>query len=234
MKTNKNKSALKHHNEPHKSRIISFHRFKIIAAVLPGTVLTSVKCLRLDWEGGCESVFQNGGTHLFSKHYHNNSSTTLLTVAVYPHDGISVWPLVLNTLRPRQNGRHFPDDIFKWISLNENVWISIKISLKFVPRGPISNIPSLVQIMAWCRPGDKPLSEAMMVSLPTHICVARPQWVNEIDVTRSRYHNLASGPYHVQVSILKILSKITLTLWFKFQHQYFPVVLVISWWWLGV
>ena len=31
-----------------------------------------------------------------------------------------------------RNGRHFPDDIFKCISLNENVWISIKISLKFV------------------------------------------------------------------------------------------------------
>ena len=69
----------------------------------------------------------------------------------------------LNTLRPRRNGRHFPDGIFRWIFLNENVWISINISLKFVPRGPISNIPSLVQVMAWRRPGDKPLSEPMMV-----------------------------------------------------------------------
>ena len=85
----------------------------------------------------------------------------------------------LNTLRPRQNGRHFADDIFKCIFFNENVWIPIKISLKFVPKGPINNIPSLVQIMAWRRPGDKPLSEPMMVSLLTHICVTRPQWVNE-------------------------------------------------------
>ena len=85
-----------------------------------------------------------------------------------------------NTLRPRQNGRHFPDAIFKWIFLNENVWISIKKkSLKFVSRGPISNIPALVQIMAWHRPGDKPLSEPMMVKLLTHICVTRPQWVND-------------------------------------------------------
>ena len=68
-------------------------------------------------------------------------------------------------------------DIFKCIFLNENVWISIKISLKFVPKGPINNIPSLVQIMAWRCPGNKPLSEAMMVYLPTHICVTRPQWV---------------------------------------------------------
>ena len=84
----------------------------------------------------------------------------------------------VNTLRPRQNGRHFPDDIFKCIFLNENVSIAIKILLKFVPKGPINNIPALVQIMAWRRPGDKPLSEPMMVSLPTHICVTRPQWVN--------------------------------------------------------
>ena len=85
-----------------------------------------------------------------------------------------------NTLRPRQNGRHFPDDIFKWIFLNESAWISIHISLKFVPRGPINNIPTLVQVMAWCRPGDKPLSEPMMVRLPTHICVILPQWVKLI------------------------------------------------------
>ena len=84
----------------------------------------------------------------------------------------------VNTLRPRQYGRHFADDIFKSIFLNENVWIPFKISLKFVPKGRINNIPALVQVMAWCRPGDKPLSEPMMVSLPTHICVTRPQWVN--------------------------------------------------------
>ena len=85
--------------------------------------------------------------------------------------------VVFNTLRPRQHGRHFADDTLKRIFMNENVIISIKISLKFVPKGPINTIPALVQIMAWCRPGDKPLSEAMMVSLLTHICITRPQWV---------------------------------------------------------
>ena len=55
--------------------------------------------------------------------------------------------------------QHFQIDFLEWI-----LWISIKMSLKFVPRGPIINIPALVQIMAWRRPGDKPLSEPMMVS----------------------------------------------------------------------
>ena len=87
---------------------------------------------------------------------------------------VCVW---VNTLRPRQNGPHFPDDIIKCIFLNENARISLKISLKFVPKVRINNIPALVQIMAWRRPGDKPLSEPMIVSLLTHICVTRPQWV---------------------------------------------------------
>ena len=84
----------------------------------------------------------------------------------------------LNTLRPRQNGRYFADDIFKGIFFNENARISLKISLKFVPKVRINNILALVQIMAWRRPGDKPLSEPMLFSLLTHICVSRPQWVN--------------------------------------------------------
>ena len=72
-------------------------------------------------------------------------------------------------LRPRQNGHHFTDNTFKCIFVKENVRISIKISLKFVPKSRIDNIPALFQIMAWRRPGDKPLSEAMMVSLLTHM-----------------------------------------------------------------
>ena len=48
--------------------------------------------------------------------------------------------------------------------------------MKFVPKGPINNIPALVQIMTWRRSGGKPVSEPMLVSLPMHICVTRPQW----------------------------------------------------------
>ena len=84
---------------------------------------------------------------------------------------------LVNTLGLRQNGRHFTVDVLKCIFLNENVWIPINISLKFVPQGPINNIPALVQITAWRRPDDKPLSGPMMVRLPTHICATRPQWV---------------------------------------------------------
>ena len=82
--------------------------------------------------------------------------------------------IVLNILRLRRNRCHYADDICKCIFLNENMWISIKISLTFVPKGPINNIPALHQIMAWRWPGNKPLSEPMMVRLLTHMCVTRP------------------------------------------------------------
>ena len=108
------------------------------------------------------------------------------------------------TVRPRRNEQHFAGDIFKRIFFNENVWISIKkISLKFVPKGPINNIPALVQIMAWRRSGDKPLSEPMMVSLPTHICVTRHQWVIIYDVhydERTMNDNSVHGALSTEMS----------------------------------
>ena len=95
----------------------------------------------------------------------------------------------INTLRPRQNGRHFPDDIFKCISFNENIWISIKISLK----GPINKNPALVQRVAWRRPGDKPLSGPVMaIRLWTQICVTRPQWVKS-DMINTPFSEILSS-----------------------------------------
>ena len=82
----------------------------------------------------------------------------------------------INTFRTRQDGRHFAN-IFECIFLNEDISISINISLTFVPEEQINNFPALVQIMAWWWPGDKPLSEPMMVNLLTHACLTRPQWV---------------------------------------------------------
>ena len=93
---------------------------------------------------------------------------------------------LLNTLRPRQNGRHFADDIFKCIFLNGNIWISIKSSLKFVPKGPINNIAALVHIMACRRPDDNPLSELFLfiyfIKKPK-IGEIHVQYMNNINIT---------------------------------------------------
>ena len=70
--------------------------------------------------------------------------------------------LVINSSPPGQNGCHFADVMFKRIFLNENIRISNKISLKCDLWGLIDNMSALVKIIAWCRPGNKPLSEPML------------------------------------------------------------------------
>ena len=109
-----------------------------------------------------------------------------------------------NTSRRSQNGRHFADDIFKGIFLNENIWIPIKISLKFVPKGPVDNIPAWVQIMAWRRSGDKPLYEPMMVCSLTHICVTRPQYRWD---SFCHYNNIVKKQFRLNMLNAELTSK---------------------------
>ena len=111
----------------------------------------------------------------------------------------------INTLGPRQNGRPLEDDIFKCIFLNENVWIPLKMWLKFIPKGPINIIPALVQMMAWRRLGDKPLSEPKMTRISTHICVIRPQWVTSFDARDGDTPDFWSIQYLLMHWLLKLL-----------------------------
>ena len=111
----------------------------------------------------------------------------------------------INTLRQRQNYRHFADDNFKCIFFDENVWISLQIPLKFVYKVQINNIPALIQIMAWCRPGDSPLSEPMMVSLLTQMCVTRPRWLNSSKLGNASMFERA-GSWLVQVMVCLCLA----------------------------
>ena len=112
-----------------------------------------------------DSIFiQRGTCSIVDMHYHGLP----MLIGSQNCDG---WGLI-NTLRAIQDGCHFQDNISQCIFLNGNVWILIMTSLKFVPYGLINNIPALVPIMAWCQPGNKPLSEPMMVSLLIHISYA--------------------------------------------------------------
>ena len=130
--------------------------------------------------------------------YSGMATETLMKKLYKTHSGIvldTTWKTTIiclsymvNILRGTHNGQHFADDIFKRIFFNENVWISNKISLRFIHNGPIYNIAALVQIMAWRCPGDKPLSEPMLVSLPTHICVIRPQCVNSLAAMKCSFN----------------------------------------------
>ena len=75
----------------------------------------------------------------------------------------------VSTLRPIQNDRHFADDIFKCIFMNENFWISNRFSLKYVPYSLLDNKTVLVRVMAWRITFDKSLFEPMMAQLRFHI-----------------------------------------------------------------
>ena len=65
--------------------------------------------------------------HLLADLYRDSPTEEIIMRKILPR------PLII-TLRPWQDGHHFPDDIFKCIFLSENVWISLRTSLKFVLR----------------------------------------------------------------------------------------------------
>ena len=132
-------------------------------------------------------------------------------VEVTGHAAQAVITGTINTLRPRQNGRLFQDDISKCIFWNEITRISLQISLTFVPEVRINNIPALVQIMAWRRPGAKPLSEPMMVSLLTHTWVTRPQWVKLCPIIKSSHYNQFKGHVLINFSFQPIFKRVALT-----------------------
>ena len=73
-----------------------------------------------------------------------------------------IYSACVNSSPPGQTGRHFADDNFKCIFVKENNYIFIQISLKYAPTGQIDSNSVLVQVMAWCQTGDRPLSEPML------------------------------------------------------------------------
>ena len=135
---------------------------------------------------------------------------------ILPPFGLNWWltkyciSIKINIVRLRQNGSHFSNDIIKCIFLNENVWIMIKISLKFVPEGTINKIPALVPIMAWCQPGDKPLSEPMMVSTHTYMSLGFYELIPRLHPCVLFYQGsspcLAKLPLNFTGGLAKILS----------------------------
>ena len=76
---------------------------------------------------------------------------------------------------------------------------------------PINNIPALVQIMARRWTGDKPLSEPMMVSLLTHVCVIRPNTtVTPAKPTRNRPQTDKNHQIRGAIDLLSVLIRFCL------------------------
>ena len=89
----------------------------------------------------------------------------------------------MNTLSPGQDGHLFGGRHFQIKNSSmKSFYLDKKNSLKFITKCPINNIPPLVQIMAWRRPGDKPLSEPMMVTFTDAFmrhsaALSKPLWL---------------------------------------------------------
>ena len=116
-----------------------------------------------------------GNAHVPYRGWENLNKTVLQDLETLPNKtcylaaitGTFLLPY-LKTSKPRQNGRHFADSIFKCVFLSDNIWILINISLKFVPKAPINNILVLVQIMAW---------HWWKIFWHIHVYACRHQWV---------------------------------------------------------
>ena len=98
---------------------------------------------------------------------------------------LTCWPeLRAQLISPWTKWPHFAGDMFKRIFLNENIWNSYKISLKYVHWGLIDNMSALVQIMVRRRSGEKPLSEPMLAQFTdAYMYMHEGRWVKATKVT---------------------------------------------------
>ena len=115
------------------------------------------------WGVYCEDFGENWPCYNSTALYHHyvcshNAWLYRIMPVIYTVGHFVDASICINTLRPRQNGCHFKDDIL----LSENLHSLIPMHLNCILNGLIDNKLSLIQVMAWCRTGDKPLSESLM------------------------------------------------------------------------
>ena len=112
----------------------------------------------------------------------------------HSHDQIHIFSIkfclsfALNTLRPRQNGCHFADDIFKCILLNEIVlnfpkFYSHESNCQYGSIGSDNSLaPNRLQTEVGACSVPSHYLNQWWRRLPKHTCITRPQWVMVIHV----------------------------------------------------
>ena len=136
--------------------LVSYYLQADISAWKPTLKCTNYQYFKLDIFANLQYAHETVKTDVIKLHYHIHINWTVVdlhciktSVLYYHTEAETKWP----PFSRRRFQMHF---------LNENVGITIRISLKFVPNVSIDNKPTLVQIMALRQTGDKPLSEPMM------------------------------------------------------------------------
>ena len=145
---------------------------RAISHAIPQLLITKIiiKVTRLNFISNLPgvNVLRTKNMANYCNNAHANDTAVLLwNRCAYLQETITHWGRVNVVIFQIKFSMHF----LEW-----KLWISLKISPKFFPKVPIYNTPVFVQMMAWHRPVDKPLSEPVMDSLLTYICVTRPQW----------------------------------------------------------
>ena len=103
-----------------------------------------------------------------------------------------------------------------WVILNLIAYWGAILYYRF------DDIPASVQIMAWRHPGDKLLSEPMMVSLLTHICITRPQWVKQLQ-SNSVIQTWGPFCWHGLTLIpTRICNHMSSKVWWKWMNNFIP------------
>ena len=162
--------------------LMTLHNHDHYSDVIMSTMLSQITSLTIVYStvylGADERKHQSSALLAFVQGIHrwpvNSPHKWPVTWKMFPFDDVIM--MVVDALRPMGAT---PSAATQRIFFNWKFFILIQISLKYVPKGPINNNPALVQIMAWHRPGAKPLSEPMMVRLPMHICIPLHHWVKQ-------------------------------------------------------
>ena len=137
-----------------------------------------MQCSVAEWWRMCLIWF------MWHKNHHGVSNVVAKDLALIWYHGMAVHAGVALTHWGRDKMAAISQTTFS----NAFSWMKVhafcsKFRWGFATKVQINNITEVVQIMAWCRPGGKPLSKPMMVSLLTNICVTRPQWSNEDSIS---------------------------------------------------
>ena len=172
------------------------------------------------------------GKHLKCWHYQNDGLKVISRWVQGVVGLMNLWPLVRLWVVLTHWGRDKMAAIFQTTFSNAFSWMKMfKFRLRFhwslFPRVQLTIFQALVQIMAWHRPGDKPLSEPMMVSLLTHICVTRPQCVNYSLWCHRWWQGCRTGD--VLFSVMIILNMLFLYVYFVSGCNKEFIYLILRW-----
>ena len=149
------------------------------SGVIMGVIASQITSLTIVYSavysGADQRKHQSSASLAFVRGIHrwpgNSPHKWPVTRKMFRFDYVIMWSVFFFLFRCRPiNLTHWgPDKMaaifhttFRIFFLNENAWIAFTLSLKFVPKGPINNIPELVHIIAWGRIGDKPWFEPIV------------------------------------------------------------------------